>query len=764
MRGECGVGPLSAVESPLDPNKGGGQVHETTAEQEACCDTHGESPSHTKPNTPTDTREVRFLRRALHEATSGAQLNHNWPCDSSRCAVLLGTTLHGMRSGGSFLRSGDFTKLKTFLAGASLRNTFRDFPSLGLTATTCSACSSGLASISLAHTLLQAGEADLVIAGGYDTISEYAYAGFNAMRLVSPTHLQPFGKHRDGMKVAEGYAIVALEREASARKRGVTPIVTIAGYGESCDAHHLSKPHPEGAGASAAMRQALSHANLKPADIDLLVAHATATFENDKSEHAALAQVFGQTLREVPVVGFKSHLGHSLGAAGTVDLILAAMAIRDGVAPPCANTKLDSCAFEDMHLSTGEKRRIRHVLNTSLGFGGANCCMVISATPPTKATIEKSTIEVTPNHGTAEDVVITGVGIVAPNAIGQAAFSALLSSHFEQTTDKLVGAIDPQAYEHLINARRSRRMSRYAKMCLAATTLAFRDAAIDDMARFGETCGAIVGATHAAVEYCETYYRQLIAEGIDAANPALFAEGVPNVASAHLSTNFHLKGFCQTIIGTRTAGLEALQLAATRIRAGVWSRVIVCAAQEHNDLIDQAYRTLIGDTEFGSTEGAVTFILESRSSAQARGATIRAVITKTVGSWINDQRGRRRIHQISHLTQQLGTLDVMPSCGAVGGLKRLEQLSIRKAQRRIAPPLPATVNHPCDQWGEIFGVAPLAKLASAIIMDKPSYRLDNTRVQDCGHERESKKSHPRRVGVVCCDDNGSACGVAIELV
>ena len=105
---------------------------------------------------------------------------------------------------------------------------------------------------------METDEADLVIAGGYDPISEYSYAGFNSMRLVSPTDLRPFAKTRDGMKLAEGYAVVVLERANDARSRGSSALAAIAGYGESCDAHHLSKPHPEGAGAAAAMRTALA--------------------------------------------------------------------------------------------------------------------------------------------------------------------------------------------------------------------------------------------------------------------------------------------------------------------------------------------------------------------------------------------------------------------------------------------------------------------------------------------------------------------------
>ena len=193
LRGECGVGPLRHVESVLDPDKGGGEVKES-----------GDRPGEAPP------REVRLLRRAIDEAMRDAAIEGASPCAPDRCAIVLGTSLHGMRHGGEFLRFGDATSLSRFLAGATLAAATRGIHADGLRTTTCSACSSGLASVAVAHTLLACGEADLVIAGGYDPISEYSYAGFNSMRLVSATQLKPFATSRDGMKVAEGYAVVVL--------------------------------------------------------------------------------------------------------------------------------------------------------------------------------------------------------------------------------------------------------------------------------------------------------------------------------------------------------------------------------------------------------------------------------------------------------------------------------------------------------------------------------------------------------------------------
>src|SRR5262249_26171270 len=132
--------------------------------------------------------------------------------DARRCACVLGTTLHGMRRAGEYLRGGDRATLAGFPAAAVLRDALDSLAVQGPRLTTCAACSSGLTSVGLALTLLNTDEADLVIAGGYDTISEYAYAGFDSLRLIAPGPARAFSSGRDGMNIAEGYAILILER------------------------------------------------------------------------------------------------------------------------------------------------------------------------------------------------------------------------------------------------------------------------------------------------------------------------------------------------------------------------------------------------------------------------------------------------------------------------------------------------------------------------------------------------------------------------
>ena len=173
------MGPMSAIETPLGSGKDGGQAPDL--------------PEDFAPELP---REVRYLKWTIAHAIKDARVDKLRADQRRRCTCLLGTTLHGMRAAGRYIRSGNLTDLREFIAGRTLQLAIDDSVMGGWNATTCSACSSSLGSIALGVTLLQNEQADLVIAGGYDPISEYVWAGFNSLRLVADGPLRPFAKNR----------------------------------------------------------------------------------------------------------------------------------------------------------------------------------------------------------------------------------------------------------------------------------------------------------------------------------------------------------------------------------------------------------------------------------------------------------------------------------------------------------------------------------------------------------------------------------------
>ena len=755
--GRCGMKPLTAVETPLPPERMGGQAVDLPADF-----------------APDQQRVVRYLRRAILDALADAGMSETIPYAPARCGIMLGTTLHGMRCGGRFLRTGDFTHLRGFLSSAVIEQALGDLPLTGFAATTCSACSSSLGSIALALTLLRTGALDMVVAGGYDPISEYAYAGFNSLRLVADVPLRPFAKGRQGMKLAEGYGIVVLERAADAERRGAEALALVAGCGESADAHHLTQPHPQGEGAARAMSAALDAAGLSVADIGLIVAHATGTPDNDASEHAALARTFGSRLSLVPVVAFKSHLGHTLGGAGAVELILAAMAMREQIVPPCANVTADDVEFGDMQLATGAARpaEIRATLSTSLGFGGANTCAILR--PPDKrarlsdhlVSASQSDSAITPVAFEPDEVLITGLSVLAPGIIGNEAFRQRVMGGEILTAD--AGAIPDEVLLPLITTRRARRISDYVKLLLAATTLALQDAGVTDIPAFAQSCCAILGSMHGSTGYSYEYYGQIVREGLAAANPMLFAEGVPNAGSAHISLALGIKGGCQTLIGSRTSGLDAMRLAALRIASGQWDRAIVGAAEEYSPLCNSAYARcglycgtaaaipFAQETGFLTGAGAAVFILESRRSADSREARARARVNAGAS-----RRGKSCFADaVCQTLREIGTPRAIISSANATWIDKAEAKGISQALADVAAP--GMIGCLYGPVAEMYSVTPLASLAAALLGDAlPCVR----QVASMGDEKSSAADvtvDSRTFGVLASDFSGLVSALSIS--
>jgi 3-oxoacyl-[acyl-carrier-protein] synthase II len=687
LTGRASIGPMPALETPAPDGKGGYQA----------------------PGLPDDfaaglPREIRYLRWTISAALRQANALESSPYEPRRCGFVLGTTLHGMRAGGQFLRTNDYAHLSSFLAGSVLQQATDGFQLRGGLMTTCSACSSSLGSIALAATLLETLQLDLVVAGGYDAVSEYAYGGFNSLRLVANGSLRSFARNRQGMKLGEGYGIIVLERASDATKRGTKPIAVVAGWGESADAHHLTQPHPKGEGAAAAITAAMKQAAVAPADIDLVAAHATGTPDNDAGEYAALATVFGEQLPKVPVVAFKTHVGHTLGGAGAVELILSAMALRDQVVPACANVTAEDVEFPSLALSTGgpKKANLRTTLNTSLGFGGANTCVILSAELP----VIESTIEVRDK----QEVCITGIGIVLPGMVGMEAFAERLAQP-KPTLDRDTGPVPEDQFIHLLNARRVRRMSDYVKLSLAATTLACREAGFTEASPLPSDTSVLLGSTHGSSSYCVDYYRNIVTGGFVAANPLLFAEGVPNAAAAHLSLMLSLKGACQTVIGSRTSGLDALRLASLRIASGHWDRAVVGAAEEYLPLINEGYRQCglyspNGVGGFVTGAGAVSLILESREAVTRRGGKSLGTIGRSASSRVNEGDG---IDAIRSVLTAIGRPDRVIGSANNTWIDRAESAAAHLE-------MPGTcVDSIYGYLPELFSVGPLAAVAASLV-------------------------------------------------
>jgi len=254
-----------------------------------------------------------------------------------------------------------------------------------------SACAAGAHAIGAAVRMIEAGEADAVVAGGAESaIAGVAVAAFAAMGATSPTGIsRPFDARRDGFVMGEGAGMLILEDAERAAARGAEPLGEILGYAASSDAHHLTAPEPSGRDAARAIALALSNAGLEPGDLDYVNAHGTSTPLNDRSETEALKAALGEDAHRVPISSTKSAIGHLLGAAGAVEAVATIESLRHGVAPPTVGWEERDPEL-DLDYVPGEARPLEHRgngngngrltgLSNSFGFGGHNAVLCLSA-------------------------------------------------------------------------------------------------------------------------------------------------------------------------------------------------------------------------------------------------------------------------------------------------------------------------------------------------------------------------------------------------
>ncbi len=237
-----------------------------------------------------------------------------------------------------------------------------------------SACSSGAKVFGSARRMLEAGLIDAAVVGGVDSLCLTTLYGFNSLELLSRQPCKPFDVARDGISIGEAAAFVLLERADD--QSGQAPsddAILLLGIGESSDAHHMSTPHPEGLGARLAMEQALASAGIAAGEIDYINLHGTATASNDAAESCAVNALFSGT----PCSSTKGATGHTLGAAGALEAVIAALALRHQLLPAGINTtRLDPALALD-YVLTSRPARVRTALSNAFGFGGTNCSLVL---------------------------------------------------------------------------------------------------------------------------------------------------------------------------------------------------------------------------------------------------------------------------------------------------------------------------------------------------------------------------------------------------
>jgi len=319
-----------------------------------------------------------FAARSAFEQAGLASLTED---GRGETGVVLGACTGGMLDTECFVedyvkgRKLDARLLRHHECASSANAIARELGLGGFRATVSTACSSGAMAVAVACDALADGEARVMLAGGADSLTRLTLNGFCSLLNVDPGGCRPFDANRNGMSLGEGAGMLVLETEESARARGARVLAFIGGYGSTCDAHHTTAPAPDGLGVFNAMRLALESAGMAPADVDYINAHGTGTRENDAAEGAAIARMFGAD--PPPVSSTKRFFGHTLAAAGAIEIIVCALALMNQKVPGNLGMATPDASLGFTPVQRMAPASLRVAMSNSLGFGGNNCSVII---------------------------------------------------------------------------------------------------------------------------------------------------------------------------------------------------------------------------------------------------------------------------------------------------------------------------------------------------------------------------------------------------
>ena len=336
-------------------------------------------------------RFAQFAAAAAQEACRQAQLNPQ-QIDPYKVGVIIGSGI-----GGIITLSQQFEVLSErgpkrvspflipmMLADMASAQVSMVTGAMGANYCTVSSCSSGADALGQGWEMIVRGQEDIVLAGGSEApIYPVAVAGFNALRALSRFNedpkraSRPFDLQRDGFVMGEGSAVLVLESGESLERRGVPPLAELKGYAATSDAHHITEPGPTGESAARAMKTALSVAGVDPSEVDYLNAHGTSTPLNDALETVAIKRLFGDLAYKIPISSTKSMIGHSLGAAGSLDAAACVKTITEGMIHPTVNQEEpDPDCDLDYVPNQARSVNVEVALSNAFGFGGQNACLV----------------------------------------------------------------------------------------------------------------------------------------------------------------------------------------------------------------------------------------------------------------------------------------------------------------------------------------------------------------------------------------------------
>ena len=529
--------------------------------------------------------------------------------DAAKIGVILGSCIAGAACVEKYYndkcngKEGSLEDLRAMPATVIAGNVADFYNAGGITANIVNACAAGTLSIALAIDMIRGGKGDIFLAGGCDSFSSLAYAGFHALRALAPSDCSPFN-HSDGITLGEGAGVLVVESYEHAVKRGAKIYCDVLGSGVSSDAYHITAPRPDGEGQMSVIRRAIKNSGLDFSDIDYVNAHGTGTAKNDESEFLSLKTMF-EGNSHVSVSSTKSMTGHCLGAAGAIEAVLTVKALAEGKLPPTTGysdedlkTLEEKSGDIDFIANKPRERDVNYAMSNSFAFGGNNASIVF-ARDPNKLNL------LCPK----QDLYVTGIGIV--------------NGEYDENTNTFITRLESDVFKSYgVKSAFLRKLDRLSQLQLLSGVKALEDAGITVSEENENIIGICIGTNDGPMTEIANFQKGIIRDGIDKGSAFAFPNTVYNAAGGYLSIATGIKGYNVTIANGFQSGLQSVCAAAGAILFGYESMMLASGTDECTDIDEEIYRDsgLTGEGRAVLGEGSVTCVIEKDSSAAERGA------------------------------------------------------------------------------------------------------------------------------------------------
>ena len=501
---------------------------------------------------------------------------------------------------------------------------------LGLRGPVCTvslACASGLVAVGQARLSLARGEVDRALVVGTDALCNFIYRGFASLQALDPKGARPFDQTRSGLSVGEGSAAVALEQ-------GSGPL-TVAGYGASNDANHITGPSRDGRGLVRALEDGLADAKAGAGDVGFAVLHGTATKYNDAMEGVAYSRVFGA--RSLPVLSVKGAVGHTMGAAGLINLVTTVNALRAGEVPPSVGVSVVDPEIPLDVVDAPRAVETQWAVTSASGFAGVNAAVVLHAAARSGGAAHyvpvrdarRDDADSANDGASPQTSMVDGPPAASDGASTGDDSPAVHPASDGSPTDRSAPEVQsgpvltafarlaPERAEavQLIGARAARRLDDLCLFGVAVGQAVLTQSGLTAEAFAAGKHGLVLGTALGCLESDYGFYARELAPDEFDPSPRLFAYTLPNIVLGETAIRHGLQGENLVLSAGRASGLTALVEASERIRSGAWDRALVVVA----DAVGPAADRLTPD---GTTGVAMGWLLEHPQAAEARGATI----------------------------------------------------------------------------------------------------------------------------------------------